>query len=62
MTWLSTTSGDGEAWGSVCSMTEAASDVELLDAVAGYLFFTDAGSFRAYVRKEILAAEPTGVS
>jgi hypothetical protein len=29
---------------------------------AGYLFFTDAESFRAYVRKEILAAEPTGVS
>jgi hypothetical protein len=26
------------------------------------LFFADAESFRAYVRKEILAAEPTGVS
>jgi hypothetical protein len=29
---------------------------------AGFLFFTDAESFRAYVRKEVLAAEPTGVS
>ena len=29
---------------------------------AGYRYFTDAESFRAYVRKEILAAEPTGVS